>query len=175
MSNFKKNLRKGLNINEILNVEITTEKLEECREAFDMYDKDEDEIITTTELVPALRALGFNTNRIVIRKILEHDLYSDDGVGKLNFEDFIRFVILCKRCLFTKNDMMKDLRLIDKDNDGRITKLELKTYLKSLKIPFSMDELDDAVNAASDSNNDDGVIDYEKFAELMCPRDIETM
>ncbi|XP_070506068.1 uncharacterized protein [Chironomus tepperi] len=134
-----------------------------------MFDSDEDGIITTTQLVSALRALGYNTSRIIIKKIKKRNLESEDGVGKLKFEDFVKFVIMYLRYAFTKDDMIADLRLIDINNDGSITKLELENYLKSLTIPLSNDEIVDAVNAA-DLNND-GKIDYNEFAAMMCPHD----
>lgn len=160
---------KDLNINEALKAHLTPQQLMECREAFDMYDSDEDEIITTTQLVPALRALGYKTNRIIIEKIRKKNLESEDGIGKLKFEDFVKFVITYIRYAFSKDDMIADLRLIDVNNDGSITKLELQNYLKRLTIPLSNDEIEDAVNA-TDLNND-GKIDYNEFAAMMCPHD----
>jgi calmodulin len=166
----ERNLRKGLNINEILSVKLAPEQVEECEEAFDMYDSDKDGIITTTELVPAMRALGYNTNRVLLRKIMELDIDADDGVGKLRLQDFQRFVLTCQRILYTRRDAMKALRAIDTDNDGRIAKSELASFLKGLKIPLSAEEIEDSVNAAD--FNGDGRIDYEAFVVMtMCPRD----
>ena len=165
----EENSVKDLNINETLKAKITPQQLMECREAFDMYDSDEDGIITTTQLVSALRALGYNTSQIIIKKIKKKNLESEDGVGKLKFEDFVKFVIMYIRYAFTKDDMIADLRLIDVNNDGSITKLELENYLKDLTIPLSNDEIEEAVNAA-DLNND-GKIDYNEFAAMMCPHD----
>lgn len=158
---------KGLNINEIFNTKLTPEQLLDCREAFDMYDTDKDEIITTTQLVSALRALGYNTTQIIIiEKIKEMNVESEDGVGKLKFEDFLEFVKTCIRYAFTKDDMLSDLKLIDVNNNGRITKMELENYLKSLNIPLCNEEIEEAVNVA-DLNND-GNIDYNEFASMMC-------
>lgn len=163
------NLRKGLNINELLSRKITLEQLKECREAFDMYDNDKDEIITTAELVLALRALGYNSNKVVVEKIKEMDIDSDDGVGKLKFQDFLNFVVTSIRYAYTKDDMLTDFRHIDANNDGKITKLELQNYLESLKIPFSAEEIEEIVNAAD--LNRDGSIDYNEFVIMMSPKD----
>lgn len=151
----------------ILKAKFTDEQVREAREAFQMYDTDADDTITTTELIPALRALGYNSNQVILEKIKEMDLESDDGVGKLSFDGFLDFIVMHIRYSFTCADMMEDFKLIDVNNDGKITKFELKGYLESLKIPFSDEELDEIVNAA-DLNND-GSIDYKEFVIMMSP------
>lgn len=151
----------------ILKAKFSASQLKEAREAFEMYDKDTDEKITTSELIPALRALGYNSNQVILEKIKEMDLESDDGVGKLSFDDFLDFIVMHIRYSFKSEDMIKDFKLIDVNNDGKITKSELKTYLETLKIPFSDDELNEIVNAA-DLNND-GSIDYKEFVIMMSP------
>lgn len=160
------NTQETLNINEILNVKLTHEKVMECKEAFDMHDSDKDEIITTTQLVSALRTLGYNTNQIIIERIKEVDIESEGGVGKLKFEDFLDFVKSCIRYAFTKADMVADLKLIDVNNDGRITKQQLQNYLKDLDIPLGDEEIEEAVNAADLDN--DGWVDYNEFSNRMC-------
>lgn len=152
---------------EILKAKLTPEQVKEAREAFEMYDKDADSAITTTELIPALRALGYNSNQVILEKINEKDLESDDGSAKLSFEDFLDFIVMHIRYAFTSEDMMADFQLIDVDNDGKITKSELKGYLETLKIPFCDEEVDEIVNAA-DLNND-GSIDYKEFVIMMSP------
>lgn len=149
----------------ILKAKLTDEQVREAQEAFEMYDRDADNTITTTELIPALRALGYNTNQVISEKIKEMDLESDDGVGKLSFDDFLNFIVMHIRYSFTSTDMMEDFKLIDVNNDGKITKSELKGYLERLKIPFSDEELDEIVNTADLDN--DGSIDYKEFVIMM--------
>lgn len=149
----------------ILKAKLTDEQVRDAQEAFEMYNKNANDTITTSELIPALRALGYNSNQVILEKIKEMNLESDDGVGKLSFDDFLNFIVMHIRYSFKSEDMMNDFKLIDVNNDGKITKLELKGYLESLKIPFSSEELDEIVNAA-DLNND-GSIDYKEFVIMM--------
>lgn len=152
----------------ILKAKFTSEKLKEAQEAFEMYDKDGDNMITTAEIIPAMRALGYNSNQVIVERIREMDLESPNGVGKLSFDDFLDIVVTHLRYTFTMNDMIEDFKDIDVDNDGKITKSELKTYFESLKIQFSDDEIEDIVNSA-DLNND-GIIDYKEFLIMMSPK-----
>lgn len=149
----------------IAKAKLTEENLKNAREAFELYDKNDSGTITTSELLPALRSLGYNSNQVILEKIREMDLESDDGVGKLSFEEFVDFVAMYFRYTYTMNDMLEDFKRIDVDNDGRITKLELKNYLEILKIPFSDEEIEEIVNSA-DLNND-GSIEYKEFVFMM--------
>jgi len=159
--------RKRLSPAELIKRKFSEEQQKECREAFEMYDADSDAMLTTKELIPALRALGYNPNAVVLEKIAEMDMESADGAAKLDYDAFLGFVAAQLRYAFTSNDMLRDFKAIDVNNDGHITKLELRTYLEKLKVPFSDDEIDEIVNGA-DLNND-GVIDYSEFILMMCP------
>jgi Ca2+-binding EF-hand superfamily protein len=151
----------------IQKAKLTPTQLDEAREAFEMYDKDHDDMITTVELILALRALGYNANQVILERIREMELESDDGVGKLSFDEFLDFIVLYIRYSFSTDDMLEDFKRIDVDNDGKITKIELQNYLESLKIPFSNDEINEIVNAAD--LDKDGSIDYKEFVIMMSP------
>lgn len=156
-----------LNLNEMIRRKLTLQQLSEAREAFDLYDDDKDGIITTKQVKPAMRALGYNPNSVVLEKIKAIDIESEDGEGRLKYEDFLNLVCQQIRYSFTSEDMFKDFQDIDVNNDGKITKLELRDYLKTLQMPFSDEEIDEIVFEA-DLNND-GLIDYKEFVIMMCP------
>lgn len=164
-----KGVLKKFNPTEMIKKKLTLEELEECREAFDMYDKDNDGIITTKDAKPAMRALGHNPNSVVLEKIKEIEIESEDadGEGKLKYHDFLDLVCQQIRYSFTAEDFLEDFKAIDVNNDGTISKLELRNYLESLGMPFSDREIDEIVDDA-DLNND-GTIDYNEFVIMMCP------
>lgn len=150
----------------ILKAKFTSENMKEAQEAFEMYDKDGDNMITTIELVLALRALGFNSNQVIEERIIEMNKESN-GVGKLSFDDFLDFIVMYLRYAFTSEDMLEDFKLIDVDNDCKITKRELKSYLQTLNIPLSDEEIGEIVNSAD--LDKDGSIDYKEFVMMMAP------
>jgi Ca2+-binding EF-hand superfamily protein len=166
---FDENVRKDLNPLEIMKTKLTPQQLDECREAFELYMNEKDNTITTSELVSALRALGYNSNQVILDKIKEMDIEKEDGVSKLKFQDFLNFVVTYIRYAFSMEDMLSDFKLIDADNDGKITRIELQSYLESLKIPFSDEEIAEIVEEA-DLNND-GHIDYKEVVIMMCPKE----
>lgn len=141
--------------------------LNECKEAFDMHDEDKRGIITTTRARYALKALGHNPNEMILEKMKAIAIESEDGEGKLSFENFLDLVCQQIRYSFTDEDMIEDFKTIDKDEDGKISKFELRSYLENLKIPFSSDEIDEIVHDAD--HNKDGCIDYSEFIIMMRP------
>ena len=72
------------------------DKITECREVFDLFDKDKDGSITTKELGDVMRALGANpTNTELQEMIAEVD---KDNSGKIEFNEFLsRLERLCNR------------------------------------------------------------------------------
>jgi calmodulin len=130
-----------------------------------MYDIDDDSIISTKDVLPALRALGYNPNTVIFDKIREIDMESEDDEGRLKYDDFLELVCQQIRYSFSKEDMLEDFKIIDINNDGEITRTELRNYLESLQLSLSDDEIDEIVSKA-DLNND-GSVDYNEFIFLM--------
>lgn len=143
---------------EMVRRKLTLEQLSECREAFDLYDDDNDGIITTDDLVRTMRALGYNPNSVILDRIKTIDAVSEDA--------FIDLVCQQIRYSFTRDDILEDFMVIDVNGDGRITSQELRHYLESLQLPFSEEEIEGIVDEA-DLNND-GTIDYKELLTMLC-------
>lgn len=152
---------------EMMVKKLSQKQLKEYREAFVMFDTDNDEFINTKELLPAMRAVGFNPNSVILDLIKEKDVDSEDGIAKLNFDEFVRIICQQVRYTYTSDDIIEDFKLIDKDGDGKISKSELQTYLYSLNMPYSDEEIEEMVDEADLDN--DGTINYQEFIFMMCP------
>ena len=65
-------------------------QMQELREAFDLFDTDGSGTIDTKELQVALRALGFDSKKEKVRKMIaDIDL---DGSGTIDFEEFVEMM-----------------------------------------------------------------------------------
>ncbi|CAO1403191.1 unnamed protein product [Diamesa serratosioi] len=146
---------------------LSEKQLGEYREAFVMFDTDNDEFINTKELLPAMRAVGYNPNSVILDLIKEKDVDSEDGIAKLNFDEFVHIVCQQIRYTYTSDDIIEDFKLIDTDGDGNISKSELQTYLSNLNMSYSDEEIEEMVNEADLDN--DGTINYQEFILMMCP------
>jgi hypothetical protein len=65
-------------------------QMQELREAFDLFDTDGSGTIDTKELQVALRALGFDSKKEKVRKMIaDIDL---DGSGTIDFDEFVEMM-----------------------------------------------------------------------------------
>ena len=68
--------------------QLQEEKVTECKEVFDLFDKDKDGSITTKELGDVMRALGANPTQAELQEMINE--VDQDGSGKIEFKDVLR-------------------------------------------------------------------------------------
>ena len=66
--------------------QLQEEKVTECKEVFDLFDKDKDGAITTKELGDVMRALGANPTQAELQEMLNESIKM--GQEKLNLKNF---------------------------------------------------------------------------------------
>merc|ERR1712146_693099 len=65
---------------------LTSDEVEEIKEAFDLFDTDQSGAISVSELTSAMKSLGFDVKHaVVFQMIAELDA---DGSGEIEFEEF---------------------------------------------------------------------------------------
>eukprot|EP00941_MAST-03F_sp_MAST-3F-sp1_P005642 g5642.t1 len=146
--------------------ELDAEEMEEIREAFNLFDTDNDGEIDAKELKAAFRALGFQVKSSDIRRMLE-DLHKE-GDEKINMQDFIELVTPKMSQRDSREEIMKVFELFDEDNTGKITFRNLKKVSNELGEKLSDDELTEMIEEAD--RDGDGMIDAEEFYRVMKKR-----
>ena len=142
---------------------LTPEQISEFREAFNVYDKDEDGRIAAKELGTVMRSLGQNPSEAELKVMLNEIDIGEDGT--IIFDEFLYMMSRQMREGDTEEEIIDAFRVFDKDGDGKISAAELIHIMKNLGEPLTQEEIDEMISQAD--INKDGIIDYVKFVHLM--------
>ncbi|ODQ62506.1 hypothetical protein WICANDRAFT_76673 [Wickerhamomyces anomalus NRRL Y-366-8] len=141
---------------------LTEEQIAEFKEAFALFDKDQDGRISGTELSTVMRSLGFCPSESEVTDMMnEIDVNGDHQI------EFSEFLALMSRQLKTNDseqELLEAFKVFDKNGDGVISAAELKHVLTSIGEKLTDKEVDQMINEISDGS---GEIDIKQFAALL--------
>ncbi len=141
---------------------LTDEKLKECKIIFDLIDKDKDTKITPEELGPALRVCGASPSQQELEMAIQS---SGDKSNLINFEKFIDIYEKLINNQDSEEDIINELKKLDKNGSGNITVKDLRSLLANYGDVLTKEEVDDVVQEANADKN--GNINIEKFAKIL--------
>ncbi|XP_062554494.1 calmodulin-beta-like [Armigeres subalbatus] len=142
---------------------LTEEQERQFRKMFEMFDKNGDGSITTSELGSVVRALGMNPSIAEIEQMIhEVDL---DGSGSIEMNEFLVLMARKSREDSTQEELRDAFKIFDKDGDGFLTVDELSAVMKNFGERLSDDELADLLDEADIDG--DGKINYEEFVIML--------
>ena len=141
---------------------LTDEKIKECKIIFDLIDKDKDTKITPEELGPALRVCGASPSQQELEMAIQS---SGDKSNLINFEKFIDIYEKLINNQDSEEDIINELKKLDKNGSGNITVEDLRSLLANYGDVLTKEEVDDVVQEANADKN--GNINIEKFAKIL--------
>lgn len=102
------------------------EQIEELREVFKMYDRDNTGNISSRTLKFLLRGLGDNVNEEEVDIVLKE--MDEDCNGTIDFQEFLLYMLekVNKQSLY--DDIVEIFKVLDKENTSHITKDEIKIF-----------------------------------------------
>ncbi|XP_041978928.1 calcium-binding protein E63-1 isoform X2 [Aricia agestis] len=150
--------------------------LKNLRTAFGLLDRDSDGHVTPAELQFMLRNLGIEVSDDLIDGLIKDA--SKTGNGLIDENDFMQWVTKIQAVQGldvnsnegdTEEEITRDLlaafRVFDRDNNGYITKDELRSALEIIGEPVTDAQLNQVL-ALGDIDHD-GRIDYEEFVKML--------
>lgn len=146
-------------------VQLTEQQLEDCRAAFDMFDKDGDGTVTTEELTAVLRSMGQNPTEAVVQEMM--DDVDTDGSGTVEFDEFVGLMTKYLLSSNPEEDLRESFKVFDKDGNGFISAAELRLVMTNLGEKMTDAEVDEMILEAD--LDGDGQINYEEFVRMMSP------
>ena len=141
---------------------LTDEKLKECKIIFDLIDKDKDTKITPEELGPALRVCGASPSQQELEMVIQS---SGDQSNLITFEKFIDIYEKLINNQDSEDDIINELKKLDKNGTGNITVNDLKSLLANYGEVLTKEEIDDIIQEANADKS--GNINIEKFAKIL--------
>jgi len=141
--------------------QLDEKSIENLRQAFQNLDVNRDGTLTIKEITDGIQD-GAKLSAEQLERLKKLDT---DGSGSIDYTEFIAATINTKKYM-KKEVMWSAFRLFDKDNDGHITKAELKTVLEEQQGGLMSEAEVDAIMTEIDTNGD-GKISFSEFERMM--------
>lgn len=144
---------------------LSVEEIEQCRQAFNTFDKDGSGTIDANELKATLEALGQNpTAEEIFLMISEVD---EDNSGEIEFAEFLRCIQNQKEKLAAKADDTENVAAFvalggQKDMTGSISTEKLTAIVKDFGLTIDIEKLISEIG-----KDRSGQVDYEEFKALL--------
>ncbi|XP_004411877.1 PREDICTED: calmodulin-like protein 3 [Odobenus rosmarus divergens] len=143
--------------------QLSKEQVAEFKEAFCLFDKDGDGVITTQELGTVMRSLGQNPTEAELRDTVGE--IDRDGNGSVDFPKFLGIMARQLRGRDSEEQIREAFRVFDKDGNGLVSAAELRHVMTRLGEKLSDDEVDEMIRAADVDR--DGQVNYEEFIRVL--------
>lgn len=139
------------------------EKLNEFKEAFEMFDRDKDGYVNFSEFGNILRSLGFiYSDQEMIEILGESDLKAD---SKINFETFHDLMTKQFSQADAEEELVESFKTFDKNGRGLIPIAEFKHIMQTHGEKLSEEEVNEMIHQADP--NETGMINYREFAKMI--------
>ncbi|XP_010070343.2 caltractin [Eucalyptus grandis] len=142
---------------------LTQQKRQEIREAFELFDTDGSGTIDARELNVAMRALGFEMTEEQISKMIAD--VDKDGSGSIDYDEFEHMMTAKIGERDTKEELTKAFHLIDQDNNGKISFEDIRRISKELGEHFTDRDIQEMIGEADQDR--DGEVDMNEFIQMM--------
>jgi calmodulin len=141
---------------------LSDDKIAECKEIFDLFDKDSDETISLKELEDVVRALGMNPSLEDLQMMIKQ--MDKEETGSIGFSEFLQLFVKI-RDPDIEDDIAEGFKIFDKDGNGMISVKEFKYVLTTLGDKLREEEIDEFLNQGDVDS--EGYINRESFLKLM--------
>ncbi|PUZ62844.1 hypothetical protein GQ55_3G019400 [Panicum hallii var. hallii] len=158
---------------DVVEQQLSKQQIEEFREAFSLFDKDGDGTITTKELGTVMGSLGQSPTEEELQEMVKE--VDADGSGAIDFQEFLTLLARQMResSGADEEELREAFRVFDQDQNGFISRDELRHVLQNLGERLSDEELAEMLREADVDG--DGQINYTEFAKVMLAKlELET-
>lgn len=141
----------------------TDEQIQEFKEAFNLFDKDGDNTITTPELLTVMKSLGYNPSKDEVIEMIK-DVDSNEN-GKIEFSEFLSLMDANLNAFESEDLIRGAFEVLDPHGEGYITLQGLRQIVHDLGLDFTDEEMRDMIDEADPTG--DGRVNFSDFVKMM--------
>ncbi len=138
-------------------------KVEQIREAFNVFDKDNDGFITLKELGTVMRSLGQNPTETELHDLIKQ--YDRDESGTIDFIEF--FDLMYKKMKETEmeQEIFEIFEALDRDGNGVLSGEEIQSVMDLVGVHLTDDQVKELIKQAD--LDEDGQLNFQEFFRMM--------
>lgn len=141
---------------------LTEVQIQEFKEAFALFDRDGDALLTASELGVVMRALGLTPTEADLKEIVTS--VDKDGNGKVDFNEFLNLVTSKGLGEMDDAEVRDAFRIFDREDNGFISEAEFRHILTDIGEKMTEAECTEMMKDVQVTN---GQINYEEFIKIM--------
>jgi calmodulin len=130
---------------------------------FKIFDKDGDGEINRKDLGSLLEAFHEHPSDAQLALLI--DEIDEEGTGTINFDEFLKFMVVVKKKHLTDHEWYKMFTMFDQDDDGFVKTHELYAVLKYFMKDLTMEEAEEILEYAD--HDKDGKLHFKEFIALV--------
>ncbi|KAL4238367.1 hypothetical protein ACF0H5_003077 [Mactra antiquata] len=142
---------------------LSSQKIQEYRNAFNIFDKDGNNSISCSELKTVLESLGKHPTDEEIEEMIE--AVDENGNGEIEFEEFIELMENDHLAMSSENIVRQAFKVLAADGNDYVTMDNLKEMIAGLGLHFSDEDIQDMIDEAGPSEG--GQLQYSDLIGLM--------
>lgn len=147
------------------------DEYEDLKALFQMFDFDQDGVVSLKEACGMLRCVGFGHHEEVIRPLVE-PVSADTTDASLSFNEFLKLVALKRREAPNENNLLAVFKTFDVKDTGRISESKFRQILATKQVPKEdvdgiLEEYRKLEVAPSDTSSVDGSEEQILYKELI--------
>jgi calmodulin len=139
-------------------------KIEEFREAFNVFDNNGNGRISAAELGEIFLSVGQKPSEHELQEMI-NEVQENEDDDEITFEQFLKMVRKRMKDVDTEEELIEAFKFFDTEGTGLINVEDLKQMMLNLGETLDPEELEEVIMEADEDN--DGYVNYEEFVKTV--------